>query len=74
MSKRTAGLLEIVGIFVVAAGGCGLVAAAAMVSTPLAVLVASVLLILAGVIGVYLAVTLEVPAAESKPPARAGVQ
>jgi hypothetical protein len=73
MSKRAAGLLEIVGIFIVVAGGCGLVAAAAMVAVALAVLVASVLLILAGVVGVYLAVTLETPD-DVKATARAGVQ
>lgn len=49
------GILEIVGIFVVLAGCSTLVAAAALVSTALAVAVAGSFLVLAGVLTVYVA-------------------
>jgi len=53
------GLLEIVGLFLVVVGACGLVGAAALVSVALAVTVAALFVMLAGVIVVYVATTLE---------------
>jgi hypothetical protein len=53
-----AGILEIVGIFVIVVGCGGAVAAAAMVSVALAVLAAALLLILAGVLAVYISAAL----------------
>lgn len=53
------GILEIVGFFLVVAGVVGVVAAAALVSTALAVLVSGFFLVLAGVLAVYVAVQLE---------------
>ncbi len=49
------GITEIVGLFLIVVGAAGLVAAAALVSVPLAVAVASALVILGGVIAVYVA-------------------
>lgn len=53
------GILEIVGIFAIVCGACGVVAAAALVSVALAVLAAALLLVLGGVLAVYVAVSLE---------------
>lgn len=53
------GILEIVGIFLVVVGACGLMGAAAMVSVALAVAAGAVFVLLAGVIAIYVAVTLE---------------
>lgn len=53
------GIIEIVGLFVIVVG-CGfVVGAATLVSTVLAVLAVGLFLILAGVIAVYVAVSLE---------------
>lgn len=54
-----AGIVEIVGLFLVVTG-CGvIVGAAALVSVALAVLAAGAFLVLAGVIAVYVAARLE---------------
>jgi hypothetical protein len=53
------GIAEIVGLFLIVAGGAGIVAAAAMVSVALAVVVASSLIVLAGIVLVYVATALE---------------
>jgi hypothetical protein len=52
-------LLEVLGVFLIVLGCGGLVAAAAFVPHALAVLVASVELVLAGAVVVYLAAALE---------------
>lgn len=57
-----AGVIEIVGLFVIIAGCCTLVGAAALVSTALAVAVAGAFLLLAGVLAVYVANRLDAAA------------
>lgn len=61
------GIVEIVGIFLTIVGACALVAAAAMVSTALAVLTAGVWLLLAGALAVYVAAHLEKAEQPDKP-------
>lgn len=61
------GIIEIVGLFLVVIGCGTIVGAAALVSTALAVLTAGAFIVLAGVIAVYVALTLE----RAKPPAGA---
>lgn len=56
------GILEIVGLFLVVAGCATLVGASALVSPALAMAVAGGLVILAGVLTVYVAATLEAKA------------
>lgn len=64
-----AGLLEIVGLFLVVVG-CGfVVGAAALISLPLAVLAAGVFVILGGIVAVYVAAQLEVKARAVPPKA-----
>jgi hypothetical protein len=53
------GIAEILGLFLVVVGCCGFVGAAALVSVALAVAVAAAFLLLAGILLVYVAVTLE---------------
>jgi hypothetical protein len=55
----TAGVVEIVGLFLVIVGCGTIVAAAAMVSTALAVLTAGGFIVLAGVLAVFVALQLE---------------
>lgn len=55
----TAGIIEIVGAFLVLVGLCTIVAAAAMVSVALAVLVAGAFIALLGVVALYVARELE---------------
>ncbi len=62
------GVLEILGLFLAVAGAGTIVGAASLVSLALAVLVAGFFLLLAGVLVVYVAATLERAAAA--PPAR----
>jgi len=63
-----AGLVEIVGLFLVVVG-CGFViGAAALVSVPLAVLAAGIFVILGGIIAVYVANQLAAKAAAAAPP------
>ncbi|KQY59371.1 hypothetical protein ASD11_07320 [Aeromicrobium sp. Root495] len=59
MSTATAGVVEIVGVFLMLIGLGAVVAAAAMVSIALAVLASGTFLVLAGVVAIYLAVHLE---------------
>lgn len=54
-----AGMIEIVGAFLLFVGLCAIVAGAAMVSTVLAVLVAGAFVVLAGILTLYAAVHLE---------------
>lgn len=68
------GILEIVGIFLVIVGACGLVAAAAMISVKLAVFVAAAFVILAGALIVYVAAVLDQQQAAKTPAARVGPQ
>jgi len=64
-----AGLLEIVGLFLVVVG-CGfVVGAAALVSVPLAVLAAGVFVVLGGIVAVYVAAQLEAKARATVPKA-----
>lgn len=63
-----AGMIEIVGAFLLFVGVCAIVAGAAMVSTVLAVLVAGAFTILTGVLVLYAAVYLE--RAKAKPAGR----
>lgn len=53
-----AGLIEIVGLFLVVVGCAGLVGAASLVSTPLAVATAAAFILLGGIIAVYVAAQL----------------
>ncbi len=53
-----AGIVEIVGLFLVIVGAAGVVGAASLVSTALAVVVCAALFILAGVLLVYVAQSL----------------
>jgi hypothetical protein len=53
------GIAEIVGLFLVTAGCCGFVAAAALVSVALAVAVAAAFLLLAGILLVYVAAQMD---------------
>lgn len=63
----TAGLVEIVGLFLVVIGCGTIVAAASLVSVALAVLAAGVFLIAFGVVAVYVASTLEKPVPVPRP-------
>lgn len=63
----TAGIVEIVSIFLVVVGCGTIVGAASLISVALAVLAAGVFLLAFGVVGLYVAVTLERAA---KPPVR----
>lgn len=62
----TAGIIEIIGAFLVFVGLCTVVAGCAMVSTVLAVLVAGAFVVLLGTIAVYVALQLE-RAGDKKP-------
>lgn len=65
------GVLEILGLFLAVAGAGAIVGAAALVSVPLAVLVTGAFLLLAGVLGVFVAASLEkAEKAAAAPPAR----
>lgn len=64
-----AGIIEIVGLFLVIVGMCGVVGAASMVSIPLAVVAASAFILLGGIIAVFVAVQLEKADAAAKKPA-----
>jgi len=61
----TAGILEIIGCFLVVVGAGTIVGAAALISTALAVLTAGAFLVLFGIVIVYVAMSLE--AAKPKP-------
>lgn len=61
-----AGVIEIVGLFLVVAGCCALVGAASLVSTALAVAVAGGFLVLAGILAVFVASRLDVRPAAPK--------
>lgn len=63
----TAGIVEILGGFFVLAAVLGFVAAAALVSTVLAIVVASFFGLVAGVVAIYVALQLEKAAATAKP-------
>lgn len=54
-----AGIIEIIGLFLVMVGAGTIVAAASLVSTALAVLTAGAFAVLAGLIAVYVALQLE---------------
>lgn len=54
-----AGIIEIVGLFLIVAGAAGVIGAASLVSVALAVVVASAFVLLGGIIAVYVAVQLE---------------
>lgn len=62
------GILEIVGVFLVVVGACGLVGAAALVSIALAVAAGAVFVLLGGVIAIYVAVMLEQQTRATPPP------
>jgi cytochrome c biogenesis factor len=67
VSAVTAGLTEILGAFLVLVGLGTTVAAAALVSTALAVLAAGLVILLLGVLTLYAAVTIERAAAKATP-------
>lgn len=67
----TTGVAEIVGLFLVVAGGVALTAAAVLVSVALGVAVAGALAILGGIIAVYVANELERQRAELEASERA---
>jgi len=54
-----AGILEIIGLFLVIVGCGTIVGAAALVSTALATLAAGIFVVLGGTVALYVAVTLE---------------
>lgn len=62
------GLVEILGVFVLIVGCGTIVGAAALISTPLAVLAAGIFLVAFGAVAVYVAAALE----SAKPPAKPG--
>jgi hypothetical protein len=64
-----AGIIEIVGLFLIVAGACGMVGAASIVSVALAVLVASAFTLLGGIIAVYVSAQLAKVDAAAKRPA-----
>lgn len=64
------GIAEIVGLFLLVVGCGTVVAAASLVSTPLAVLAAGLFLILGGVLATYVAALVD--RAPSKPPRPSG--
>lgn len=64
-----AGIIEIVGLFLIVAGAGGVIGAAAMVSVPLAVLVSGAFILLGGIVAVYVAAQLDKADAAAKKPA-----
>lgn len=63
-----AGIVEIVGLFLVVVGCCAVVGAAALVSTALAVLASGAFLVLAGVLAVYVAQSLAAKKPDGRTP------
>jgi len=61
------GLIELIGVMLLVVGACGLVAAASFVSIALAVLVAALVLMFAGVTVTYVAAMLDKPEPEKRP-------